>query len=164
MRFPNQSSALGIKVTHPDLGRIGRFRRPDQFLSIRREARSFLMIRRFAHSPSFAAARRNDPQVRSLCVRLKIDIGRGEHDPFSVGRWHRFVHPFEFHHVLERERMFGALSKKRSAKAEEEKYEGFHVRSSHFVILSEVEESLIISVFESVSGQKYLEMSPLRST
>jgi hypothetical protein len=81
----------------------------------------------------------------NLRVRLKIHIGRGEYDPFSVRRWNRPIQALEFHHVLEREWMFCVLSKERSRQAEENYSEDSHVVSFYFVILSEVEESLTIS-------------------
>jgi hypothetical protein len=54
--------------------------------------------------------------MRNLGVRLKVDIGGGEHDPFPVRRGHRLIDAFEFHHVLKRERMLGGLSQERGAK------------------------------------------------
>ena len=94
MRLAGKRTGVGIKVAHPDLGRIGRFRRPDQPLPVRRKARPLLVIRRFTQSLRFTAIRRHDPQMRDLRVRLKIDIGRREHDPFPVRRRHRLVHAF----------------------------------------------------------------------
>jgi CDGSH-type Zn-finger protein len=61
--------------------------------------------------------------------------------------------------------MFGVL---RESRCDEK--EGNCGKRSHgacffyFVIPSEAEESLTVSVFESMSGEKYFEMSPLRST
>jgi hypothetical protein len=101
--------------------------------------------------------------VRNLGVRLKIDIGRGEYDPFPVRRRHRLVHAFEFHHVLKGEGMLSCtLSQERGAKEKGKRDEYFHVQSFYFVIPSEVEESL--TVVWPLFDQKYLEMSPLRST
>src|ERR1700731_297868 len=53
--------------------------------------------------------------MRNLRVRLKIDIGRREHNPLPIRRRHWLVHPFQLHHVLKRERMFWwRLSESRS--------------------------------------------------
>src|ERR1044072_1169490 len=50
VRLADQRSVLGIKVAHPDLRRIGRFRSPDQAFAIWRKSRPLFMIQRFAQS------------------------------------------------------------------------------------------------------------------
>src|SRR4030095_14185559 len=47
MRFPNKSAAVHIKVAHPDLRWIGRFRCPDQAFAVRRKPRPLFVIRRW---------------------------------------------------------------------------------------------------------------------
>ena len=78
----------------------------------------------------------------NLRVRLKIDIGRGEHDPFAVGRRHRFIDPFEFHHVLKPEGVLWLLCLGEQ-RPDDEKAKGdeFFQVCFYFVIPSEAEES-----------------------
>src|SRR4029453_12697458 len=106
MRFPNQLTAFGLEIAHPDLCRIGRFRGPDQPSAVRRKSRTLLMIWRWIKPARFAPAGRHDPQMRSLRVRLKIDIFAVEYHPFAIRRRHRRAGAFERHHVLECERTF----------------------------------------------------------
>src|SRR5262245_42120179 len=104
MRFPDEHPTSRIKIAHPDLRRIGRFRSPDQPFAVRRKPRSLLVVRRLIQPPRFTTARRHDPQMRNSGVRFQIDIYAIEHDPFTIRRWHRRADALESHHVLERER------------------------------------------------------------
>ncbi len=63
MRFAEKLPVFGIKVAHPDLRGISRFRGPDEPFAIGRKARPLLMIRRWIQAPRFTAARRHDPQM-----------------------------------------------------------------------------------------------------
>src|SRR5437764_11735974 len=50
VRFPSQLPRFGIEIAHPNLCRIGRFRRPDESFPIRRKSRPLLMVRRWIQS------------------------------------------------------------------------------------------------------------------
>jgi hypothetical protein len=84
MRFSNQLPAFGLEIAHPDLCWIDRFRRPNQRFAIRRKPGTLFMIWRWIQPPRFAAARRHNPQMRNLRVRLKIDIFAVEYHPFAI--------------------------------------------------------------------------------
>ena len=101
MRFSNQLPAFGLEIAHPDLCWIDRFRRPNQRFAIRRKPGTLFMIWRWIQPPRFAAARRHNPQMRNLRVRLKIDIFAVEYHPFGIRRRHRRADAFERHHVFE---------------------------------------------------------------
>ena len=105
MRLAVEPAALRSKVGHPDLGRVGRFRSPDQALAVRRKPRALFVVRRLIQPARVPACRGHDPEMRDFCVRIQIDVDRVEHDPFSIRRRHRRADPFQFHHVLERERV-----------------------------------------------------------
>src|SRR6266576_2451129 len=109
MRLPDEHSVSRIKIAHPDLRRISRFRSPDQQFPVRRKAWTFLVIRCWIQSPRFTAARRHDPQMRNPGVRFQIDVYAIEHDPFAVWRWNRRTDALQFHHVLGYEWVFGVL-------------------------------------------------------
>ena len=66
------------------------------------------MIWRLIQPARFPARRRHDPEMRNLGVRLEVHIDRVEHDPFPIRRRHRRADAFQFHHVLESERLFAA--------------------------------------------------------
>src|SRR5262245_5811247 len=123
MRFTNEYSGSGIKVAHPDLRRISRFRSPDESFAVRRKPRALLVIRSWIQSPRFAAVRWHDPQMRNLCVRIEIHIFAIEHDPFTIRRRHRRADAFEFHHVFEHEGMFRRLLRERAANEYEKRDE-----------------------------------------
>jgi hypothetical protein len=69
-----------------------------------------------------------------------------------VRRWHRLVEPFQFHHVLERERMLGTrggtwrrrLSENQAGKNQSENDKEFHEPIFYSVMSTEVETSLSI--------------------
>ncbi len=86
--------------------------------------------------------------MRNLRVRLEIDIGSRKHDPLPIPRWHRFVDPFYFHHVLERERMFGVLREStggQQAKSRDEK-SWLHGRRDSDVVEALVPSALFASL------------------
>ncbi len=68
--------------------------------------------------------------MRNLGVRFQIDIHAVEHDPFAVGRRHRRTDTLKFHHVLEREGMFGVLREGQCGKRENECEENSHQTQS----------------------------------
>src|SRR5437667_12773803 len=70
--------------------------------------------------------------MRNPRVRFEIDIYAIEDDPFAIGRWHRRADAFEFHHVLERERMLlrWRLCERRGGKQKECCEKTFHKRPS----------------------------------
>src|SRR6266487_6897061 len=113
MRFPKQLPRLRVKIAHPDLCRISRFRGPDQSFAIGRKARALLVNRRWVQSPRFTATGGHNPQMRNLRVRREIDIFAVEHDPFAIWRRDRCAHALQRHHVFECEWMFGAWAWRR---------------------------------------------------
>src|SRR5204863_3641220 len=127
MWFPNQLPRFRVEIAHPDLRRIGRFRRPDEPFAVRRKSRPLLVIRRWIQSPRFTAARRHDPQMRNPRVRFQIDIDAVENNPFAIRRRHRRADTFERHHVFECERMFlGGLRESCSGKEKDSGDQTFH--------------------------------------
>ena len=113
-RLAVESAAFRGQIGYPDLGRIGRLRCPDQAFSVGRKARSLFVVGGLVQPARFPASRRNDPEMRDLCIRIQIDIDRVEHNPFAVRRRHRRTDTFQFHHVLERERMLGCRIRARA--------------------------------------------------
>src|SRR6267143_4601053 len=132
MRFPNQHTASRVEIAHPDLGRISRFRSPDESFAIRPKSRPLLVIQRWVQSARFAAISRHDPQMRNSGVCFEIDIYTIEHDPFAIGRGHRRADALQFHHVFESERTLlrWRLCEHRGGKQKERCEKTFHKRPS----------------------------------
>src|SRR4029077_15362925 len=55
--FPNQNSASGVKIAHPNLRRIGCFRCPDEPFAVGRKPWPFLMVWSWVEPARFAASR-----------------------------------------------------------------------------------------------------------
>jgi hypothetical protein len=61
MRLTDERARACVKIAHPDLRRISRFRCPNQFLSIRRKTWPFFMVWSRVEAARFAALPRHDP-------------------------------------------------------------------------------------------------------